>query len=209
MTASLHLPIPFPSAGRFAVAEFDEASLPPDLIRAAQSGDESAFHSIIRACKGRLAAMASRYVQSASELDDLCQDIFVHLWRGLHSYRFDAPFPHWVSRVAVNTCLTHLKKRRRRNAVFAPSSEPDSLERIPDPSPDAAAASREAADRLRPALASLRPEDRLVITMLHLEERSVAEIADATGWSTSNVKVRALRARQKLREFLQRHESQR
>jgi RNA polymerase sigma-70 factor (ECF subfamily) len=45
--------------------------------------------------------------------------------------------------------------------------------------------------------------------MLHLEERSVAEIADATGWSTSNVKVRALRARQKLREFLQRHESQR
>lgn len=205
------IPFPLPSTPpvRFHSEQLDEASLPADLIRAAQQGDEPSFHAIMRACKGRIAAMASRYVQSAPELDDLCQEIFVHLWRGLQSYRFDAPFPHWVSRVAVNTCLTHLKKRRRRNAIFAPSSEPVSLERIPDPSPDAAAASREAADRLGPALASLRPEDRLVITMLHLEERSVAEISDATGWSTSNVKVRALRARQKLREFLQRHESQR
>jgi len=185
MTASLHLPIPFPSAGRFAVAEFDEASLPPDLIRAAQSGDESAFHSIIRACKGRLAAMASRYVQSASELDDLCQDIFVHLWRGLHSYRFDAPFPHWVSRVAVNTCLTHLKRRKRRTSFLVPLDEPEALERLPDPS-DA----HEAAG----------------VTMLHLEERSVADIAAVTGWSIANVKVRALRARQKLKDFLVRHE---
>ena len=145
MTASLHLPIPFPSAGRFAVAEFDEASLPPDLIRAAQSGDESAFHSIIRACKGRLAAMASRYVQSASELDDLCQDIFVHLWRGLHSYRFDAPFPHWVSRVAVNTCLTHLKRRKRRTSFLVPLDEPEALERLPDPTDAHEAAGRDAA----------------------------------------------------------------
>ncbi|MFN5961024.1 MAG: RNA polymerase sigma factor, partial [Verrucomicrobiota bacterium] len=68
----------------------------------------------MRACKGRIAAMASRYVQCAPELDDLCQEIFVHLWRGLQSYRFDAPFPHWVSRVAVKTCLTPLQKRRRR-----------------------------------------------------------------------------------------------
>ena len=206
MTASLHLPIPFPSAGRFAVAEFDEASLPPDLIRAAQSGDESAFHSIIRACKGRLAAMASRYVQSASELDDLCQDIFVHLWRGLHSYRFDAPFPHWVSRVAVNTCLTHLKRRKRRTSFLVPLDEPEALERLPDPADAHEAAGRDAAERLRPALAALRPEDRLIVTMLHLEERSVADIAAVTGWSIANVKVRALRARQKLKDFLVRHE---
>ena len=62
-------------------------------------------------------------------------------------------------------------------------------------------------ERLRPALETLKPEDRMVLTMLHIEERSVAEIASLLGWTESNVKVRALRARQKLKDFLLRHES--
>ena len=77
---------------------------------------------------------------------------------------------------------------------------------LPDPTDAHEAAGRDAAERLRPALAALRPEDRLIVTMLHLEERSVADIAAVTGWSIANVKVRALRARQKLKDFLVRHE---
>ena len=187
--------------------DYDESALPVDIIRAAQSGDESAFNAIMRACKSRLLGMASRYVQSAPELDDLGQDIFVHVWKGLHTYRFDAPFPNWLSRVAVNTCLTHIKRRRRRWALFVTPDEPESLERVADHSVETAAGGREAAERLRPALEALKPKDRLIITLLHLEERSVAEIADLTGWSQSNVKVRALRARAKLKELLQHHEN--
>ena len=59
--------------------DYDESALPTDVIRAAQSGDNGAFNTIIRACKRRLLGMASRYVQSAAELDDLGQDIFVHI----------------------------------------------------------------------------------------------------------------------------------
>lgn len=186
--------------------DYEESSLPHDLIRAAQSGDEPAFNTIVRACKGRLLGMASRYVQSAAELDDLAQEIFVHVWKGLKSFRFDAPFPNWLSRVAVNACLTHIKRRRRRWSLFVSPDEPESIERVADTSHEAEAAGREAADRLRPALEALKPKDRLVITLLHLEERSVAEIAELTGWSESNVKVRALRARQKLKDLLQHHE---
>ncbi len=186
---------------------YEESALPAELIRAAQRADENAFNTIIRATKSRLLAMASRYVQSAAELDDLAQDIFIHIWKGLPTYRFDAPFPHWVSRVAVNVCLTHLKKRQRRQHHLAPALDPDTIDRLPDHTLEAHAAAHAAHDRLQPALHSLRPEDRLLITLLHLEEKSVAETAALTGWTPSNVKVRAMRARQKLKEYLTHHEA--
>ena len=207
MTAALVIPFFHPPVTRLPLMDYEESALPPDVIRAAQSGDEGAFNTIMRAVKGRLLGMASRYVQSAAELEDLGQEIFVHVWKGLRSYRFDAPFPNWLSRVAVNTCLTHIKRRRRRWAIFVSPEEPESIERVAETSVDVEANGREAAERLRPALESLAPKDRLLITLLHLEERSVAEIADLTGWSESNVKVRALRARLKLREFLQQNEN--
>jgi RNA polymerase sigma-70 factor (ECF subfamily) len=208
MTSALVIPVPLSSLpARQSFMDCEESMLPADVIRSAQAGDDGAFRVIMRACKGRLLGMASRYVQGASELDDLGQEIFVHIWKGLRTYRFDAPFPHWLSRVAVNTCLTHLKRRQRRWSLFVNSEEPESLERIADPSPgDPESAGREAAERLRPALEALKPKDRLVITLLHLDERSVAEVAELTGWSESNVKVRALRARLKLKALLKEYE---
>ena len=187
--------------------DYEESALPAGVIRDAQGGDERAFHAILRACKGRILGMASRYVQSAVELDELGQEIFVNVWKGLRSYRFDAPFPNWISRVAVNACLTHIKKRKRRWGLFVQPDEPESIERVADTSVDTEAAGRDAMERLRPALETLKPEDRMVLTMLHIEERSVAEIAGLLGWTESNVKVRALRARQKLKDYLLRHET--
>jgi RNA polymerase sigma-70 factor, ECF subfamily len=207
MTASLAIPFFTPPLSRPMLMDYEESALPADLIREAQAGDERAFHAVLRACKGRILGMASRYVQSPAELEELGQEIFVNVWKGLRSYRFDAPFPNWISRVAVNACLTHIKKRKRRWGLFVQPEEPDSLERWADPAVDTAAAGRDAMERLRPALDTLKPEDRLVLTMLHIEERSVAEIAAVLQWTESNVKVRALRARQKLKDYLQRHES--
>src|SRR5262245_39126226 len=103
MTAALVISCPLPAFNvRPQFMDCDESALSSEVIRSAQSGDEGAFRVIIRACKGRLLGMASRYVQSAPELDDLGQEIFVHIWKGLKTYRFDAPFPNWLSRVAVN-----------------------------------------------------------------------------------------------------------
>jgi RNA polymerase sigma-70 factor (ECF subfamily) len=202
MTAVLVIPIFHSPASRPLSMDYDESTLPADTIRAAQLGDEGAFHVIMRACKSRLLGMASRYVQSASELDDLSQEIFVNLWKGLRTYRSDAPFPNWLSKVAVNTCLSHIKRRRRRWSLFVTPEEPEKLENTPDVSVDTEARARDAGERLRPALEALKPKERLIITLLHIEERSVAEIANLTGWSQSNVKVRALRARAKLKDFL-------
>ncbi len=189
--------------------DYDESDLPRELILRAQAGEEAAFNTILRACKSRLLGMASRYVQSPAELDDLAQDIFVHIWKGLRTYRFDAPFPHWASRVAVNACLTHLKRRRRRQQVFISPDEPASLERVADVSAGDQDGAREAADRLLPAMQALRADERLIITLLHLEEKSVVEISALTGWTESNVKVRAMRARIKLKKLLTQYENTR
>jgi RNA polymerase sigma-70 factor (ECF subfamily) len=134
--------------------------------------------------------------------EDLAQEVFVKLFTRLDQYegRDGVPIEHWVSRVAVTTCLDALRADSRRWAdlgegerawvEFFTGEEPAS------PPADASSA-REAVSRL---LSLLAPDDRLVLTLLDLEERSVADISALTGWGRSAVKVRAFRARQKLRK---------
>ena len=117
-------------------------------------------------------------------------------WRHLRRYRGEAPFEHWLSRIAVRVCYDYLRRVRRDAAL------------IPFDNLDIAAADNsgpeQAREMLTVALAHLRSDERLVITLLELEERSVKDVAALTGWSESNVKVRAYRARQALRKILER-----
>ena len=117
----------------------------------------------------------------------------------LGKFRNDAPFEHWLSKLAVNACYDMLRKRQRDadkvplESVEFSLSSPDSQDRR----------SRDAWHLLRRSLARLCPEDRLVITLLNLEEKSVREISDLTGWTEAKVKVRAFRARRKLKKILE------
>lgn len=137
--------------------------------------------------------------------EDLAQEVFMKVFSRIDQYeaRGGVPFTHWVSRIAVRTCLDALRAERRRPEWrHADLSEGElswveflagQAETPPATDPSGA---REIVDRL---LACLSPEDRLVITLLDLEERSVAEISELTGWGKSMIKVRAFRARHKLR----------
>jgi RNA polymerase sigma-70 factor (ECF subfamily) len=114
------------------------------------------------------------------------------------------PFTHWVSRIAVTTCIDQLRAQKRRPELrWADLSEResevlDSVTASQDVAPDDAVAARELVHRL---LGRLNPEDRMVIQMLDLEQKSVAEISALTGWNRTLVKVRAFRARRKLQRF--------
>jgi RNA polymerase sigma factor (sigma-70 family) len=137
--------------------------------------------------------------------EDLAQDVFIKLLGRLDQYqaRPDIPFEHWVSRLAVRTCLDALRAERRRPEVrWSDLEEPEATwlqfmltEEAAVPESGASAA-REVVEKL---LAQLAPKDRLVITLLDLEQRPVREIAELTGWSATLVKVRAFRARRKLK----------
>lgn len=146
-----------------------------------------------------------------SDEQDLAQDIFLKVFSRLDQYLGDVPLEHWVSRVAVTTCLDRLRAQMRRpewRMSDLGETEAEVLQATlkitGEPEPGQALAARELVEKM---LERLKPEDRLVITLLDLEERSVAEIQEITGWGRSSVKVRAFRARRKMRQMIEDLES--
>jgi RNA polymerase sigma-70 factor (ECF subfamily) len=172
-----------------------------EWVARAVKGDEDAFVHLAASYRPRLWATASRFARSRPELEDLVQDLLLKLWRGLPGYRSAAPFEHWVMTVAVRGCYDFLRSNRRRRESET-LVDPTDRREDRDPGDERARSRREAWETVSLLLDRLEPKDRLVITLLDLEERGVRETAALIGWSESNVKVRAHRARKKMREFL-------
>lgn len=173
-----------------------------EWVARAARGDEDAFVRLASAYRPRIWATASRFARSRPELEDLVQDLLLKLWRGLSGYRSDAPFEHWVMRVAVRGCYDFLRQNRRRRESERLVDEARRPEDA-DPAASRARARREAWETVSLLLERLDPKDRLVVTLLDLEERGVRETAALTGWSEANVKVRAHRARKKMRTIFE------
>ena len=139
--------------------------------------------------------------------EDLAQDIFLKMFTRLEQYQGNVPFPHWVSRIAVTTCIDQLRAQKRRPEFrWADLSENEAevLDHVMtderDVTPGDALAARELVHKL---LGQLKPDDRLVIQLLDLEQKTIAEISGLTGWNQTLVKVRAFRARRKLQKLFQ------
>jgi len=170
------------------------------LVEATLAGDDTAFAELTLRHKSRVFGVAARFAGNAAELEDICQDVFIQAYFKLRQYRRDSPFEHWLLRITTHKCYDYLRKRRRSgtllsvDALLESGHEPSAPEH-PVPHPDL--------ERLHAALAQLSPKERLVITLLELEERSIQEIAEITGWSPANVKVRAFRARAALRKLME------
>jgi RNA polymerase sigma-70 factor (ECF subfamily) len=139
--------------------------------------------------------------------EDLSQEIFMKMFTRLAQYQGAVPFPHWVSRIAVTTCIDHLRAQKRRPEfrwADLSENEADVLDAVMTNENDVAANDSFAAHELvHKLLDQLKPDDRLVIQLLDLEQKTIAEICALTGWNTSLVKVRAFRARRKLRKLFE------
>jgi RNA polymerase sigma factor (sigma-70 family) len=152
---------------------------------------------VIRICRAHLPRRVSE--------EDLAQDIFLKMFSRIDQYQGAVPFTHWVSRIAVTTCIDQLRAQKRRPELrWADLSERETdvldsaITNENDVAPGDAVAAKELVHKL---LDRLKPEDRLVIQYLDLEQRTIAEISALTGWNQSLVKVRAFRARRKLQRF--------
>lgn len=171
-----------------------------DLVSATLAGDEDAFAELVRRHRRRVFGTASRFARDDHQLDDICQEVFVRIFRNLSKFRRDAPFEHWLARVTVSACYDFLRKERRTREQVAL----DSVEyELKDGGPEKAIAAGNAREILAFAMRKLSPDERLILTLCELEERSIREVAQLTGWSESNVKVRAFRARQNLKKALE------
>ncbi len=168
--------------------------------------DESAARELMEMLYPQVARIARSNLPFRMEEADLVQEIFAKLFLNLHRYDPRLPLQNWVSRLSINVCRDHLRARARRPELRwsdLSEDEQSALEaalKAPDSAPEETA--EYAREMLRKLLETLSADDRLVLSLLHLEEKSVAEIAALTGWSRPLVKVRAFRARARIRKAL-------
>jgi RNA polymerase sigma-70 factor (ECF subfamily) len=176
-------------------------------IAAVLKGDSAAFEPLVKKYQPRVFATARRYARRKSEVEDIVQEVFIKAHQKLGGYRAEAPFEHWLMRLAVRTCFDFLRRHQRNREIpFTELSDPETdwLETCvtaPDQAAENAEAARQLVGRI---LEQISPSARLVITLLEIEEHSIKEIAALTGWSVPVVKVRAFRARQEMKKRLAR-----
>lgn len=186
-----------------------------DIISEILDGDTNRFEVLIDRHREHVFRIVGRRVPR-EDVDETAHEVFVRAWSSLASYRGKSPFQHWLSKIAVRTCHDYWRGRYRSKESPMSSLDEDHADWLentmteePDASFDRAESRMMAREITMMALAQLSPADRAVIELVHLEERPVREAADLLGWSTVNVKVRAHRARKKLRIILEKMEEMR
>lgn len=184
----------------------DEALDSLACVERVRQGDEAAARSLMQHLHPLVLKIVRAHRPRRTSEEDLTQSVFMKMFTHLDQFSGGVPLEHWVSRIAVNTCLNQLRHEQARPELrYADLTEEEeqvvqSLAATTEELPIARqVAARELVDRL---LELLPPEDRLVLTLLYLEERTPEEVRQRTGWSTTLVKVRAFRARQKLKKHL-------
>lgn len=169
-----------------------------------RAGDEGAILQLFEFMYPHVLKLVRANLPARESAEDLVQQVCIKVITNLHQFSDTVPFLHWISRIAVNTCINQVRHEKRRPEVrFADLGEDEAavVEQLArteaelDSSQQVAA--RELTDKL---LDSLRPHDRLLMRLMYLEGRNVEEIAAITGWKHSAIKVRAFRARLKLRK---------
>jgi RNA polymerase sigma-70 factor, ECF subfamily len=176
------------------------------LVKAALQNDDEAARELVRRLYPLVARIVRAHRPRRTAEEDICQMIFIKVFQKLSQFSGNVPLEHWVSRVAVNTCLNQIQSEKVRPEVRHADlsvEEQAVIENLAISSdelaPDERFASRQLLEHL---LAALKPIERLAIDLLYLQGRSVEEIRKITGWSAALVKVRAFRARQKMKQQL-------
>jgi RNA polymerase sigma-70 factor (ECF subfamily) len=188
----------------------DDDVLPFDLagcLTRVRQSDQRAARELVDHLYPLVIRIVRAHLPRRVQEEDLAQEIFLKMFTRLAQYQGAVPFPHWVSRIAVTTCIDHLRAQKRRPEFrWADLSENEAevLDAVMTNTDDVAVNDAMAAHELvHTLLGQLKPDDQLVIRLLDLEQKTIAEIAGLTGWNQSLIKVRAFRARRKLQKLFQ------
>jgi len=181
-----------------------------DLARLAREGDESAFAEIMRRYSPRVFNFANRFFRERSQVEDAAQEVFLKAFTELRSFEGRGSLEGWLTRITTNTCLNMLRSSKRRPELKSSDLTEDEsgwlegqMAGLASEQHKSVERSMVAADLAGRVLATLPPEDQLVLTMMDGEDASVKEIVKLTGWSESKVKVKAFRARRRMREAVE------
>jgi RNA polymerase sigma-70 factor, ECF subfamily len=150
----------------------------------------------VRRYQQPIAAYLWRFTRDRRQWEELVHDVFVEAYLGLRTYAGRAPLLHWLKRIATRVGYRHWQVRQCRQQELP---LPDEAEH--PPVAEERESARHAGELVHQLLAALAPRDRLVLTLAYLEECSVAEVAQLTGWTRTMVKVQLHRARKRLAQI--------
>jgi RNA polymerase sigma-70 factor (ECF subfamily) len=180
-----------------------------ELVAAARTGDEPAFASLFERHRHLVSRLGYRFFSRREQVEEIIQESFIKAYFALNDYQggHENSFVAWLARITVRTCYDELRRQRRRSeSNIGDLSEDEAAylnDRLRDLSAtgnvEGSAISRDLANKL---MAKLKPDDRMVLALLKLEELSIAEIADVMGWTPAKVKMRSHRAQHGLRKVL-------
>ncbi len=174
-----------------------------ELIASVLSGDTDAFATLVNTHQARVRIICLGYLFNASEADDAAQDIFIKAYERLSSFKGDAAFGTWISRIAANHCLDLIRahKRHHTDSLEALSEQHgDALANLLKPESGERSLSAEDREVLGKVFAALPEEEREILLLREVEELSYDEIASNLRCSLDAVKGRLKRARQRLTE---------
>jgi RNA polymerase sigma-70 factor (ECF subfamily) len=176
-------------------------------IERVRQRDEEAARELFRHLHPLVARLVRSHLPRRTSPEDLTQIVFMKVFANLDKFSGTVPLEHWVSRIAINTCLNQLAAEKVRPELrWADLSEEqaEALQAVlaapEEQEPTRNLAAREIVEKL---LAQLAPPERLLLTLLHLEGRTMAEVQQITGWNVPVIKVRAFRARWKLKKLFE------
>ena len=187
----------------FALKQRPETS-DPDLIAAVLDGSEAAFGELVDRYKDRVFRLLSRYCRDSVECEDLAQDVFLKVFRKLHTFKHDSQFFTWLYRITVNAATDHLSRAGTRKlrlvedtAVFERGDQEDS-------SPTASLEAEELGQITRAIVDQLPEKFRTILVLREFEGLSYTEIADVLEIQLGTVESRLFRARQRFKDALTR-----
>lgn len=174
-------------------------------MRRAQAGDREALEALVLRHEEAVARLLWRFVRTRADLDDLVQETFLRMVRGLPGWRANQPFGHWLLRIATNAGRDYFRRQSvRRRWLVEPVATADGDVLAPEAvDPGADPAARAAANDVKIMLAHLSPDERTLLTLHHLEGWALERIARQFGWTLTATKLRAWRARRRLRAHFQ------
>ncbi len=176
-----------------------------ELVERSLAGDADAFEMLVKRYGRAVYNLAGRFFRQPEMREDIAQETFLKAYQALHTYRRGASFERWLMKIALNACYDELRRvKRRREFSLADLTEDertwleDALAKPAFELFEQRERRAEAAALAEKLLASLRPEDRMVMLLYERDGLSTAEIGQLMGWSRSKVKIRLFRARRAL-----------
>ena len=170
-----------------------------ELVERCRRGDEGAFQELVDRYKDLVFALIARTVQDRSRAEDLAQDVFLRIHRGLPYFRGEARLSTWIYRIVANLCA----ESRGRQVTTISIDDEETRERVTPSGVDAQFDDIELRDRLEKAIARLPANYRLLVAAHYLEGVRYEDLAEALKLPLGTVKTQLYRAKQQLRRLLE------